>query len=130
VVLMGDLNAGPDAASLRFLTGRRSLVGTSVRYENAWEAVHPDAAGHTLSPRNPLVRAGEMPLERGRRIDHIMIRSGPYGPPLDVADCHLAFDHAVDGIWPSDHFGVLAELRPPEHPPGSWLALTSGSSAR
>jgi endonuclease/exonuclease/phosphatase family metal-dependent hydrolase len=128
VVLMGDLNAGPDAASLRFLTGRQSLVDTSVRYEDAWEAVHPDAAGHTFSPHNALVRAGEMPLERGRRIDHIMIRSGPYGPPLDVADCQLVFDQPVDGMWPSDHFGVLAELRRPEHPPGSWLR--SGSSAR
>jgi endonuclease/exonuclease/phosphatase family metal-dependent hydrolase len=120
VVLMGDLNAGPDAGSVRFLTGRQSLAGTSVRYEDAWEAVHADEAGHTFSPRNPLVRAGEMPLERGRRIDHIMTRSGPYGPPLDVADCRLVFDRPVEGVWPSDHFGVLAELRRPEHPPGSW----------
>jgi endonuclease/exonuclease/phosphatase family metal-dependent hydrolase len=120
VVLMGDLNAGPDDGSVRFLTGRQSLAGTSVRYEDAWEAVHADEAGHTFSPRNPLVRAGEMPLERGRRIDHIMTRSGPYGPPLDVADCRLVFDRPVEGVWPSDHFGVLAELRRPEHPPGSW----------
>jgi hypothetical protein len=27
----------------------------------------------------------------------------------------------VDGVWASDHFGVLAELRRPEHPPGSWV---------
>jgi endonuclease/exonuclease/phosphatase family metal-dependent hydrolase len=120
VVLMGDLNAGPDAASLRFLAGRQSLAGTSVRYEDAWEAIHPDEPGHTFSPRNPLVRAGQMPLERGRRIDHIMTRSGPYGPLLDVADCRLVFDQPVDGIWASDHFGVLAELRRPEHSPGSW----------
>jgi endonuclease/exonuclease/phosphatase family metal-dependent hydrolase len=120
VVLMGDLNADPDAASLRFLTGRQSLAGTSVRYEDAWEATHPDEPGHTFSPRNPLVRAGQMPLERGRRIDHIMIRSGTYGPPLDVTDCRLVFDQPVDGVWASDHFGVLVELRRPEHPPGSW----------
>jgi endonuclease/exonuclease/phosphatase family metal-dependent hydrolase len=119
-VLMGDLNAGPDAGSMRFLTGRQSLAGTSVRYKDAWEAVHADEAGHTFSPRNPLVRAGEMPLERGRRIDYIMTRSGPYGPPLDVADCRLAFDQPVDDVWASDHFGVLAELQRPEHPPGSW----------
>jgi endonuclease/exonuclease/phosphatase family metal-dependent hydrolase len=120
VVLLGDFNAGPDAASLRFLTGRQSLAGTSVRYEDAWEAVHPDEAGHTFTPRNPLVRAGEMPLERGRRIDHIVVRSGPHGPLLDVADCRLAFDQPVDGVWASDHFGVLAELRRPAHRPGSW----------
>ena len=117
---MGDLNAGPDAASVRFLAGRQSLAGISVRYEDAWEAVHADEPGHTFSPRNRLVRAGQMPLERGRRIDHIMTRSGPYGPLLDVADCRLVFDRPVDGVWASDHFGLLAELRRPDHPPGSW----------
>jgi endonuclease/exonuclease/phosphatase family metal-dependent hydrolase len=120
VVLMGDFNAGPDAASLRFLTGKQSLAGISVRYEDAWQAVHADEPGHTFTPRNPLVRAGQMPLERGRRIDHIMTRSGPHGPLLDVANCRLVFDQAVNGVWASDHFGVMAELRRPDHPPGSW----------
>jgi endonuclease/exonuclease/phosphatase family metal-dependent hydrolase len=120
VVLLGDLDAGPDTASLRFLTGRQSLVGVSVRYEDAWEAVHPDEPGHTFTPRNPLVRAGEMPLERGRRIDHVMVRSGPHGPLLDVADCRLVLDQAHDGVWASDHFGVLADLRRPPHAPGTW----------
>jgi endonuclease/exonuclease/phosphatase family metal-dependent hydrolase len=32
VVLLGDLNADPDAASIRFLTGKQSLAGTSVRW--------------------------------------------------------------------------------------------------
>jgi endonuclease/exonuclease/phosphatase family metal-dependent hydrolase len=120
VVLLGDLDAGPEQASVRFLTGRQSLDGVSVRYEDAWEAVHPHDAGHTFTPRNPLVRAGEMPLERGRRIDHVLVRSGPHGPLLDVADCRLVLDRPVDGVWASDHFGVLADLRPPPHPPGTW----------
>jgi endonuclease/exonuclease/phosphatase family metal-dependent hydrolase len=120
VVLLGDFDAGPDAASMRFWTGRQSLDGTSVRYEDAWEVVHGDEAGHTFSPRNPLVLAGEMKLERGRRIDHILVRSGVHGPPLDVADCRLVFDQPVDGIWPSDHFGLLADLVRPPQPPGSW----------
>jgi endonuclease/exonuclease/phosphatase family metal-dependent hydrolase len=61
-----------------------------------------------------------MPLERGRRTDHILTRSGPHGPLLDVADCRLVFDQPVDGVWASDHFGVLADLRRPEHAPGTW----------
>jgi endonuclease/exonuclease/phosphatase family metal-dependent hydrolase len=120
VVLLGDFNAGPDAASLQFLTGRRSLDGVGVRYEDAWEAVHPDDPGQTFTPRNPLVPAGQMPLERGRRIDHILIRSGAHGPLLDAVSCRLVFDEPVDGVWASDHFGVLAELRPPDHAPGTW----------
>jgi endonuclease/exonuclease/phosphatase family metal-dependent hydrolase len=120
VVLMGDFNAAPDAASLRFLTGRQSLDSTSVRYEDAWEAVHAGEPGDTFTPLNPLVRAGQMPLERGRRIDHILIRSEAHGPRLDVAECRLVFEQASDGVWASDHFGVLAELRRPSHPPGTW----------
>jgi endonuclease/exonuclease/phosphatase family metal-dependent hydrolase len=120
VVLLGDLDAGPEAASVRFLTGRQSLDGMSMRYEDAWEAVHPGEPGHTFTPENPLVCAGEMPLERGRRIDHVMVRSGPYGPLLEVADCRLLFDRPCDGVWASDHFGVVADLRPPPHPLGSW----------
>jgi endonuclease/exonuclease/phosphatase family metal-dependent hydrolase len=120
VVLLGDFNADPNAASIRFLTGRQSLEGTSVRYEDAWAAARPSELGHTFSPRNPLVRAGQMPLERGRRIDYIMVRSGAHGPMLDVVDCRLILDQPVDGVWASDHFGVLAELQRPEHPPGAW----------
>lgn len=120
VVVLGDFDAGPDAASMRFWTGRQSLGGTSVRYEDAWEVRHPDEAGHTFSPRNPLVLAGEMKLERGRRIDHILVRAGVHGPPLDVADCRLAFDEPVDGVWPSDHFGLVADLVRPPVAPGAW----------
>jgi endonuclease/exonuclease/phosphatase family metal-dependent hydrolase len=120
VMLLGDFNAAPDTASVRFLTGRQSVRGWSVRYEDAWEAVHGNEPGHTFDPKNPLVRAGEMPLERGRRIDYIMTRSGPHGALLDVADCQLVFTEAVDGVWASDHYGLLAELRRPAHPPGQW----------
>ncbi|MFC7404834.1 endonuclease/exonuclease/phosphatase family protein [Georgenia alba] len=123
VVLLGDLDAGPESASVRFLTGRQSLDGMSVRYEDAWEAVRPQEPGHTFTPRNPLVRAGQMPLESGRRIDHIMVRSGPHGPLLEVADCRLVLDRPVAGVWASDHLGVLAELRSPPHPPGIWSAV-------
>lgn len=120
VILLGDFDAGPDTASIQFLTGRRSLHGSSVRFEDAWEASHPLEQGHTFTPTNPLVRAGQMPLERGRRIDHIMVRSGPHGPALDIAACRLLFDAPVGGVWASDHFAVLADLVPAPHPPGEW----------
>ena len=100
--------------------GRQSLEGTSVRYEDAWEVAHPGKAGHTFSPRDPLVASGEMALERGRRIDYVMVRCGDHGPGLDVAGCDLAFDQPVAGVWASDHFGVLADLELPSRPPGSW----------
>jgi endonuclease/exonuclease/phosphatase family metal-dependent hydrolase len=120
VVLLGDFDDVPESSSVRFWTGRQSLDGVSVAYRDAWEAVHA-AAGHTFSPADPLVPSGEMALELGRRIDYVMVRCGSHGPSLEVADCRLAFDQAVDGVWASDHFGVVADLRVPEHPPGSWI---------
>jgi endonuclease/exonuclease/phosphatase family metal-dependent hydrolase len=111
VVLVGDFNATPDAASIRFLTGRQTLAGVGVHYQDAWTAVHPDLPGHTVDPDNPLVRAGEMPLEPGRRIDYVLVRCGIHGPLLAVADCRLILTGPVGGVWASDHYGVLADLR-------------------
>jgi endonuclease/exonuclease/phosphatase family metal-dependent hydrolase len=120
VVLAGDFDAAPDSASIRFWTGRQSLDGFSVAYQDSWEAARPGDAGHTFSPRNPLVHAGEMSLELGRRIDYIMVRCGVHGPTLAVADCFLAFDEPADGVWATDHFGLVADLQVPAKPPGSW----------
>jgi len=111
VVLAGDFNAAPDAASIRFLTGRQSLAGESVHYLDAWTAVHPDLPGHTVDPSNPLVRGGEMPLEPGRRIDYVLVRCGTHGPLREIADCRLILTAPVGGVWVSDHYGVLADLR-------------------
>lgn len=101
----------------------------SVAYRNAWEAIHPDDPGHTFTPSNPLVPPrsnpmvpsrsnpmvvdGERVLEVGRRIDHIMVRCRHHGPTLDVLDCERIFDEPVDGVWASDHFGMMADLAVP-----------------
>jgi len=90
---------------------------------DAWEATHPADPGPTFSPANPLVRAGQMPLELGRRIDYIMIRSGIHGATLAVADCQRVLDEPVKGVWATDHFGVMAELEVPAHAPGTWSDL-------
>lgn len=122
VILLGDFDDTPDSASMRFLTGRQSLQGASVAYRDAWEAVHGADPGHTFARHNPLVRAGEMSLELGRRIDYILVRSGIHGPSLDILDCRRVFDQPTDDTWPSDHFGVLARIAVPRHPPGEWVA--------
>jgi endonuclease/exonuclease/phosphatase family metal-dependent hydrolase len=110
VVLAGDLDAGPDQASIRFLRGRQSLEGMSVCYRDAWEHVHGGEPGHTFTPANPMVGEGTWPMERGRRIDHIMVRCADHGPTLDITGCERIFDHPVEGVWASDHFGVVADL--------------------
>jgi endonuclease/exonuclease/phosphatase family metal-dependent hydrolase len=115
VVLAGDLDADPDATSVRFWRGRAALDGVSVCYRDAWEAAGADGPGHTFTPSNPLVADHDWPY---RRIDYILVRCGDHGgPTLAISDCRLTFDRPADGIWASDHFGVMADLQlPPQAP--------------
>jgi endonuclease/exonuclease/phosphatase family metal-dependent hydrolase len=111
VVLAGDLDADPTASSVRFWTGRHALDGMSVCYRDAWESVHPEEPGHTFTPADPLMApyAPDWPF---RRIDYIFVRCAEHaGSSLAIAGCELAFSEPVGGIWASDHFGVLADVR-------------------
>ena len=49
--------------------------------------------------------------ERTRRIDYIFVRADEHGPSLEISGCELLFDEPVDGVWASDHFGLVAELK-------------------
>lgn len=111
VVMAGDLDADPAAASVRFWTGRQSLDDTSVCYRDAWESAHPDEPGHTFTPDNPLVAYWDWPF---RRIDYVFVRCGAHGgPTLAVTACARIFDRPVGGVWASDHFGLAADLAVP-----------------
>ena len=111
VVLAGDLDADPDAASVRFWTGRQALEGMSVCYRDAWERTHPGEPGHTFTPENPLMADWDWPF---RRIDYIFVRCGEHGgPTLDITECALAFNEPRDGVWASDHFGIVADISAP-----------------
>jgi len=120
VVFLGDFDATPDSASIRFLTGRQSLSSISVCYHDVWEAVHPNDAGHTFTPQNPLVAAGDMFSAAGRRIDYVMVRGASFGPTLQVRSAERFGVAAVDGVQASDHYGVVAELEVPPRLPGRW----------
>jgi endonuclease/exonuclease/phosphatase family metal-dependent hydrolase len=109
VVLAGDLDADPDASSIRFWTGRHALDGVSVCYRDAWESAHLDEPGHTFTPRNALVPEPDWPF---RRIDYVLVRCAEHGgPALAIDDCRIVLGAPVDGVQASDHYGVLADLR-------------------
>jgi endonuclease/exonuclease/phosphatase family metal-dependent hydrolase len=111
VILAGDLTADPDCASVRYLCGRQSLEGTSVNYRDAWASIHPGESGETSTPENPLVYDWDWPY---RRLDYVLVRVGLHGgPTLEIAACERVFDKPLQGVWPSDHFGLVADLVPP-----------------
>lgn len=109
VLLSGDLDAEPNAASLRFLAGKQSLDGLSVCYRNTWDAIHPGESGGTFIPGNPLA-PDDWPYQR---IDHILIRCGEHGgPTLRIVGCDRVFVEPIHGVWASDHFGLIADFAP------------------
>jgi endonuclease/exonuclease/phosphatase family metal-dependent hydrolase len=110
VVLGGDLDAEPQAGSLRFLSGLQSLGGESVAYQRAWDAVHRFEPCVTIDPdRNPL--ASGMQGWPYRQIDHLLVRSGPDGlASLQIDSCSRVHDESAEGVWASDHFGLVADL--------------------
>ena len=105
-VILGDLNADPDADEMRFLRGLATLGGTSVFFADCWSATREDK-GYTYDRRNPYALRSR---EHSRRIDYCMVR-GPgrhlAGEPLSA---RLFADEPAGEIWPSDHFGVVADI--------------------
>ena len=108
-ILVGDFNAEPESSEIRYVCGLQSLEGGSVHFRDAWRQAGSGGDGLTWSRRNDYAQPW---LEPDRRIDYIFV-----GPPIlpsgigNVETCRVVCDDTVDGVWPSDHFGVFAELR-------------------
>jgi len=110
-VLMGDFNAEPDADEIRFLRGLHVVDGKSVHFADAWLYGGDGTLGATYDQRNDHAKRNREPP---RRIDYIFAR-GPdaelRGEPLIAQVCATNSRPGADGtVWPSDHFGVYAEL--------------------
>ena len=112
VVLAGDFNAEPHTSSMRFLTGRQSLDGLSTAYRDVWESVHGEAAGWT-SPRPTRSPSWTSRASTADGASDPAVRCGDHGPTLRIVDAGLECIEPVDGVQPSDHFGVYADLDPP-----------------
>jgi endonuclease/exonuclease/phosphatase family metal-dependent hydrolase len=114
-IIAGDFNAAPDAASIRYLTGLQSVGGRSVHYNDAW-AIAGQGPGHTWTADNPnaatvIDQIVRQPNHR-RRIDYVFTGSWHAHPNAhcQVRTARLAFDQPADGVWASDHFGVLVDV--------------------
>ncbi|MFF2215425.1 endonuclease/exonuclease/phosphatase family protein [Streptomyces antibioticus] len=110
-VVTGDFNAWPDSDEVRLFGGYKtsSAVPGQVLLD-AWEYAEPGAPAATWSAENPYVARL---LEPSVRIDYIHV-----GPPGPVGEGHVravrrAGHGPVDGIWPSDHAAVVADLAMP-----------------
>lgn len=118
-VLMGDYNAAPDTDEMRFLRGLHTLGGRRTFYQDAFLAQEADGdlrhrqagAGATWARRNPSIHKLRF-LEMDRRIDYIYVSQASRDGRGLVHRCRVVLDECDDaGVFPSDHFGVLAEVQ-------------------
>ena len=86
----------PEARVPRRVGGGRPGVATS------------SATGATWTNDNPYAR---LDLEPDRRIDYVFVGWPKAGGAGHVTRCTVEALEPVDGVVPSDHLAVLAELR-------------------
>jgi len=102
VVLTGDLNRVETGEGMDAVNGPGGLV-------DAFRAAHPHAVGATVYQRVDAAVSTAM-----RRVDYIFLGGVAEGSRA-VCDSRVILDRPVrqsDGrtLWPSDHYGVLADL--------------------
>jgi len=111
-ILCGDFNADPDSDEIRMLSGRAATPEDKLVFHDAWEvagqASGSSATGATWSNANPYAI---LDLEPDRRIDYIFVGWPKAGGAGHVTSCRVEGLEPVDGVVPSDHLAVLAELR-------------------
>lgn len=106
-VLLGDFNADPDSDEIRFLRGLTGLGGNCVYFADCWGVTRGGEVGYTYDRENAYALRAHEP---SRRIDYCFVR-GPgkhlVGEPVSAA---LFCTEPRGGVWPSDHYGVVAEI--------------------
>jgi endonuclease/exonuclease/phosphatase family metal-dependent hydrolase len=107
-VLCGDLNADPLSDEVRMLTGRCAVPVPGVAFRDAWELAAVEDIGHTVSNTNPFMAAT---LDVSRRIDYVLVGQPKLGGVGHAVEAELFGNAPVAGVWPSDHFGVMTQLR-------------------
>lgn len=105
-ILLGDFNAAPDSAEIRFLTGGTSLGKRTTSYQDAAATVgHPEP---TWASANPFA---EPAPTTDRRIDYVFVSPEEADGSAKIRSCGLAFAQPDEtGCFASDHFGVTAEV--------------------
>jgi len=120
-VIVGDFNAEPESDEIRYMRGMHSYQGDSVAFLDAWQVAGDrdlpgdTGRGITWSNRNPYA-ARE--FEPDRRIDYVFAGLARRDGLGHIEACRVVCDAPEGGVWPTDHFGVYAELRSEPVTPG------------
>jgi endonuclease/exonuclease/phosphatase family metal-dependent hydrolase len=108
VIVGADTNAQPTSDEMRSLLGLAQPFVRGHIFHDCWALAGDETPGYTWSDRNPYLANASWPR---RRIDYLLVswpRPKGVGTPTN---CWLAGTSSVNGIMPSDHFAVVADLR-------------------
>ena len=120
-IVVGDFNADPDSTEIRFFSGFATIDGATAMFYDAWRVAGDGGPGITWSNDNDFAAVA---IEPDRRIDYIFA-----GYPVRMTDehglgkilsCRVVCNDEVDGVWPSDHYGLFAEFASEPLPKPSW----------
>jgi endonuclease/exonuclease/phosphatase family metal-dependent hydrolase len=107
VVVGGDFNAPPGSDEVRMLTGEREPARPGFVLFDAWDTAPPGDSA-TWSRANPWTMPILLP---DRRIDYLMTGWPRRGGVGSAIACGRAGTAPLDGVVPSDHYAVWADLR-------------------
>lgn len=106
-VVVGDFNAEPESDELRRFGGHLTppIIEGQI-FVDAWRFADQHDPGHTWDRANPYVADW---VEPSSRIDYIHVVARSSGPG-HIRSARRSATSAIDGVWPSDHAAVIAEL--------------------
>jgi beta-glucosidase len=110
-VLLGDFNTVPESDEIRWLCGLTTLESRRVFYQDAWATARAAEPGITWARQNPF-RARMNWLRADRRIDYIFVTAPRRDGRGSIREARVVFERPdADGVYSSDHFGVLADVQ-------------------
>lgn len=98
VFMAGDFNSTPETAAMKFLRGEQTVEGVAGTMLDAWQRARPQDDGFTASSSMP-----------SRRIDYVYVDPAATGS-VRVVNCETVLSEPSNGIYASDHLGVLCEF--------------------
>ena len=108
VLVAGDFNAEPDSDEVRRFCGHKTAsMRDGFVMLDLWRYARPDDPGWTWDRANPHVFATREP---NSRIDHLLAGPTPAGVMPATLGIERFAVRDVDGVWASDHAGVVADL--------------------
>lgn len=120
-VLAGDFNTTAESDTVRWLTGMSAHGDSGALWVDAWKRAG-QGEGFTsvvgTDNESAIITAKSVGItypERipPRRIDYILIHGWAYGQPGDPYSVRLLGTKPTEGIYPSDHYGLVADLADP-----------------